>query len=99
MQVEDDVEVGQAEVGVETRTRSPRRASAAARLAEKKVLPTPPLPLVTRQDARSRASRRLFIQSSENCDVPKSRPFSSALTWETIGCSRQARLRPSDLAR
>ena len=41
-----------------TRTRSPRRASAAARFAEKKVLPTPPLPLVTaRMRARGVAER------------------------------------------
>ena len=45
------------------------------------------------------AARRRAHSNSWNCEVPNSRPFSSGLTSETAGCSRQARLRPSDLAR
>jgi hypothetical protein len=66
-----------------TSTLRPARASAAARLAETKVLPTPPLPLVTAMILAKRAAR-CGHSWSWNWKVSNSRRFSSLLTTDTV---------------
>ena len=82
MQVEDDVEVGQAEVGVDDEDALAAPRQRRGEVGGEERLADAALAARHREDARPRA-RRVVHQSSENCDVPKSRPFSSALTCET----------------
>src|SRR6185295_20108802 len=94
-EVEDDVEVGEAEVGVEHEHALAALGERRRQVGRDEGLADAALAAGDREDpARCAHARRPW-----NCEVPNSRPFSSGLTYETAGCSRQARAGPSDLAR
>ena len=100
MEVQNDVEVGKAEVGVEDEDALAAPRQRRREVGREERLADATLAARDGENARLRRDREGELHpSSANVDVPNSRPFSSALTCETVGCSRQARLRPSDLAR
>jgi hypothetical protein len=100
-QVQHDVEVGQAQVGVEHQHLLALARERRGQVGRQEGLADAALAARDGGDARpvSGRSRRRIHDRSPKMDDANSRPFSSAETTETGVGSRQVRLRPSDLAR